>query len=172
MDRVDELLLSEINATKHKGIGYQDIYIPKISRVEDEVFSLNADTLPDISRHTLEIEGGIVSQPDFKVRWDLEISPKGGLKGRWPKELSYEGLVPEAWRGSSVKYSVAVNPTGKVLAVDPMEWSEDPMTKTFQDWLYAVTFTPDNKSDASALIGIIEFSSVSRVESLEEEVQP
>jgi len=35
--RVDDLLLGEINATKHRGMGYQDIDIQKIERVEDDI---------------------------------------------------------------------------------------------------------------------------------------
>ena len=167
--RVDRLLLDKINTTMHRGVGYQDIDIQKVTRIDGEIFSLNSDTLPPIDRHIIAEETN--DNPFLTVQWGLDISVKNDLKERWPDDLVYDQWIPDSWRGSSVKFSVLVDSSGKVLVAESVDRSEDPIVKEFQNWLYAVSFKPakKKKESAEALIGIVEFRSVSEVKSLKDE---
>ena len=163
--RVDELLLNVVNADHHRSLGFQELNIEPIERTEYEMYRLNDDILPPIGR-LVNIADDInsVHQPVGIVKWNLEISVDGELNERLPKEITYDGWIPESWYGDSVKFSVAVDSTGKVLAVNPVDWTEDEIVKGFENWLYSVAFKPLKKIHISnTVIGVIEFGSVSEV---------
>lgn len=162
--RIDELLLSEINANLHRSLGYQELKVEASKRVGVEMFSLNSDTLPSIKRLVSEdIETVDSVAPDI-VKWNLEISASDGLKDRLPKELSYNGWMDEPWLNGSVRFSVAVDHKGKVLIVNSVDWLEDDTAKRLENWLYAVAFDPLKKTSSfSTMIGVVEFRSVSKV---------
>ena len=162
--RIDELLLSEINANQHRSLGYQELKVEASKRVGVEMFSLNSDTLPSIKRLVSEdIETVDSVAPDI-VKWNLEISASDGLKDRLPKELSYNGWMDEPWLNGSVRFSVAVDHKGKVLIVNSVDWLEDDTAKRLENWLYAVAFDPLKKaSSPNTMIGVVEFRSVSKV---------
>jgi len=164
--RVDALLLNEVNANQHRSLGFQELEIESIERVEDEMFSLNSDILPPIERlvDVVEYVDPNINEPASSVEWSLEISVDGELNDRLPKDITYDGWVPESWYGKSVKLSVAVDSTGKVLVANPVDWTEDEIVKEFENWLYSVNFQPLKKINiANTVIGVIEFHSVSEV---------
>ncbi len=174
ISRVNELLVGEINSRQHQGAGYQDIEIQQVEVDEDVMYSIHSDTLPSIERLQSERESsdeGDVGKLGA-VKWGVDISASGALEGRLPEGLSYDGELPQAWRGGSVKFSIAVDAKGNVLVVNPVDWSESEVVRGFENWIYAITFQPLRKpaNDASdTVIGVIQLRSFSEVKLMESE---
>lgn len=168
ISRVSELLISEINSRQHQSVGYQDIEIQEVETAEDLMYSIHSDTLPSIER--LKKELGTTEDPGVAnlgiVKWGVDISAGGGLKGRLPGGLVYDDDLPLAWRGGVVKFSIAIDGKGKILAVNPVDRSDSDVVRGFENWLHSVTFKPLKKpaNDASdTMIGVVVMRSVSEV---------
>ncbi|MGJ8655616.1 MAG: hypothetical protein ACSHX6_04125 [Akkermansiaceae bacterium] len=168
--RVSELLREEIYDAHGGTYRYEDVEMQQIEVANEEVYSLRTRSLPSLRRFSVDQGDGVEV-----MGWKLLVTGEAGLEERLPADLDYGDEIPANWRGNSARFIVAVDAGGKVLSVNPSEWTEDEVVRGFEDWIQAISFKPvkgEGEEAVQIVTGVITLSLDAVVKTAEQEVQP
>ncbi|MFT5905693.1 MAG: hypothetical protein ACI9E1_001293 [Cryomorphaceae bacterium] len=154
--RVNAQLMEELREANSGAYLYEDVEMQQIEIDDEEIYALNNRWLPSLKRLKANEDGPIVAVAD--AVWKLKVNASKMLKPRLPDELEYVNWIPEKWRGRSVRLIIAVDARGKVLSVNPAEWTEDRTVKEFENWVHTLLFKPADKEQRQTVTGVISLS--------------
>ena len=144
----------EIHCRKYR---YEDVEMQEIEIGNEGIYALNNRSLPSVSRYKNSLAEGLPENDIPQVNWTLSVAADESLMKRLPDALSYGNWIPAKWRGRSVRFIIAVDPRGKVLSVNPAEWSEDVTVRDFGNWIHTIPFKAV-KEDAGSVSGVVTLS--------------
>jgi hypothetical protein len=152
--RVSALLKTELDSDQGEVYRYEDVEIKPVEIDNEEIYSLKTESLPPLRRFQNAKDEN--SDSVALVEWKISVSADDDLKKRLPSGLEYGGFIPERWRGSSVRFAVAVDAGGKVLDVNPTVWNEDDVVKGLENWVQTFRFKPIQGAGADEIVtGVI-----------------
>lgn len=149
---------------------YEDVEMQQIEIDNESIYALNNRWLPSVARFEVANSSPVVSA--VEVGWKLKVNVSETLTARLPDALEYGNWIPEKWRGRSVRLIVAVDARGKVLSVNPAEWTESKTVREFENWVHTFQFKPADKEQIQTVTGVITLSYSPIINSEIKEVQP
>ncbi len=155
-ERVNVQLMENLREVDSGAYLYEDVEMQQIEIDDEKFYALNNRWLPSLKRLKAKENGPLVNATE--VGWKLKVNASKTLKSRLPGELDYGNWIPEKWRGRSVRLIIAVDARGKVLSVNPAEWTEDRTVKDFENWVYTLQFKPADKEQRQTITGVINLS--------------
>jgi hypothetical protein len=154
--RVNAQLMEDLRETNSGAYQYEDVEMQKIEFDNKEIYTLNNRGLPPVNRLEIGDNNPEVTAPE--ATWKLKVTVNDALAARLPDGLEYEKQISKRWRGRSVRLIIAVDARGKVLNVNPAEWTESKTVRQFENWVYTIPFKPAEAEQQQMVTGVINLS--------------